>query len=157
MANGCSKIDGSVIYPGETFSVYEAVSPFDAENGYELAGSYENGTTVQTYGGGICQVSTTLYNAVIRSELEIVERYNHSMLVAYVDPSADAAISGTAKDLKFKNNLDEPVYVESYVSGSTLTATIYGHETRPSNRTIAFESETTSQTDPVVIDRKSVV
>ena len=63
--NGAAKINGSVIYPGEQFSVYKAVSPFDAENGYELAGSYENGTTVQTYGGGICQVSTTLYNAVI--------------------------------------------------------------------------------------------
>ena len=69
-----------MIYPGETFSVYEAVSPFSEENGYALAGSYENGTTVQTYGGGICQVSTTLYNAVIRAELEIEERYGHSMI-----------------------------------------------------------------------------
>ena len=67
--NGASKINGKVLYPGEQFSVYEAVNPFSAENGYELAGSYENGTTVQTYGGGICQVSSTLYNAVIRAEM----------------------------------------------------------------------------------------
>lgn len=110
--NGANKINGSVIYPGDTFSVYEAVSPFEPENGYELAGSYENGTTVETYGGGICQVSTTLYNAVIRSELEVTERFNHSMIVSYVDPSADAAIAGTYKDLKFVNNTKAPIYIE---------------------------------------------
>ena len=64
VANGASKINGSMVYPGETLSVYKTVSPFTKENGYALAGSYENGQTVQTYGGGICQVSTTLYNAV---------------------------------------------------------------------------------------------
>ncbi|MEG1290692.1 MAG: VanW family protein, partial [Lachnospiraceae bacterium] len=74
VTNGTQKINGSVVYPGDTFSVYEAVNPFNAENGYELAGSYENGATVDTYGGGICQVSTTLYNAVIRAELNVVER-----------------------------------------------------------------------------------
>ena len=110
--NGCEKINGTVLYPGEQFSVYKAVSPFDAENGYELAGSYENGTTVQTYGGGICQVSTTLYNAVILAELQIDERFNHSMIVNYVKPSMDAAIAGTSKDLKFTNNTDAPVYIE---------------------------------------------
>ena len=62
--NGCEKINGTVLYPGEQFSVYKAVSPFDAENGYELAGSYENGTTVQTYGGGICQVSVSYTHLV---------------------------------------------------------------------------------------------
>ncbi|MCR5468746.1 MAG: VanW family protein, partial [Lachnospiraceae bacterium] len=101
--NGASKINGTVVYPGEQFSVYETVSPFEAENGYELAGSYENGTTVQTYGGGICQVSTTLYNAVIRAELQVDERHEHSMIVTYVKPSADAAIAGTYKDMKFTN------------------------------------------------------
>lgn len=148
VANGASKINGSVIYPGEQFSVYEAVSPFDAENGYELAGSYENGTTVESYGGGICQVSTTLYNAAIRAELEIVERFAHSMIVGYVDPSADAAIAGTYKDLKFKNNTDAPIYIEGYTSGKVIYFTIYGHETRDPNRKVSFVSETTSSTDP---------
>ncbi len=68
---GASKLDGLVVYPGETISVSEAIGPTTAENGYYPAGSYENGTTVETYGGGICQVSTTLYNAVIRAELEM--------------------------------------------------------------------------------------
>lgn len=148
--NGAGKINGSVIYPGETFSVYETVSPFSAENGYALAGSYENGTTVETYGGGICQVSTTLYNAVIRAELEVVERYGHSMIVGYVDPSSDAAIAGTYKDLKFKNNTDAPIYIEGYADGATIGFTIYGEETRPANRTVSFVSETTSTTQPTV-------
>ena len=148
--NGASKINGTVLYPGEQFSVYEAVNPFSAENGYELAGSYENGTTVQTYGGGICQVSTTLYNAVIRAELAIDERFCHSMIVSYVKPSMDAAIAGTYKDLKFTNNYDFPIYIEGYTSGMQLTFNIFGEETRAAGREVIFESETTSTTEPEV-------
>ncbi len=144
--NGCSKINGTLLYPGEQFSVYEMVNPFTAENGYELAGSYENGTTVQTYGGGICQVSTTLYNAVILAELEIDERYNHSMIVNYVKPSMDAAIAGTSKDLKFTNNTDAPVYIEGYAGGGTISFKIYGEDTRPANREVTYVSETLSET-----------
>lgn len=143
VANGAKKINGTVIYPGETFSVYEQVSPFTKENGYELAGSYENGQTVQTYGGGICQVSTTLYNAIIRAELKVTERHPHSMTVAYVPRSADAAIAGTYKDLKFKNQNDFPIYIEGTANGSTITFTVYGVKEDP-DRTVEFESETTS-------------
>lgn len=82
----------------------------------------------------MCQVATTLYNAVIRAELDIVQRYNHSMIVSYVKPSDDAAIAGTYKDLKFKNNLDNPVYIEGYCSGGVITFNVYGVETRPANR-----------------------
>ncbi len=143
VANGAKKINGTVVYPGETFSVYKAVSPFTKKNGYELAGSYENGQTVQTYGGGICQVSTTLYNAVIRAELEIKERHPHSMTVHYVPRSADAAIAGTSKDMKFKNNNDFPIYIEGKADGASITFTVYGVKKDP-NRTVEFVSETTS-------------
>ena len=64
-------------------------------------------------GGGICQVSTTLYNALLLSEVEITERYAHSMLVSYVEPSMDAAIADDVKDLKFRNNKENPIYIES--------------------------------------------
>ena len=148
--NGASKINGSIIYPGEEFSVHDAVVPFNAENGYELAGSYENGTTVETYGGGICQVSTTLYNAVIRAELEITERSAHSMIVSYVEPSMDAAISGEYKDLKFKNSTKYPVYIEGYTDGGIIHFNVYGKETRDANREVEFVSETTGETDPGV-------
>lgn len=142
VANGASKINGSIVYPGETLSVYKTVSPFTKENGYALAGSYENGQTVQTYGGGICQVSTTLYNAVIRAELKIVERFPHSMTVHYVPRSADAAIAGTHKDMKFKNTFDTPIYIEGKANGSTITFTVYGKKKDP-KRTVEFLSETT--------------
>lgn len=132
--NACSLINGSVIYPGEQFSVYEVISPITTDNGYQIAGAYENGQVVDSVGGGVCQVATTLYNAVIRAELEIVQRYNHSMIVSYVKPSDDAAIAGTYKDLKFKNNLDNPVYIEGYCSGGVITFNVYGVETRPANR-----------------------
>lgn len=146
--NATSKIDGTVLYPGEEFSVHDAIAPLTADNGYELAGSYENGTTVESYGGGVCQVSTTLYNAVIRAELEITERFAHSMIVSYVKPSMDAAIAGDYKDLRFKNSLDTPIYIEGYSSGGILYFNVFGKETRPANRKVTFESQTTSQTDP---------
>ena len=122
----------------------------DAANGYELAGAYENGQTVQSYGGGVCQVSTTLYNAVILAELEITERFNHSMIVTYVKPSQDAAIAGDYKDLKFVNNQQAPVYIEAYTVGKSISFNIYGEETRPENRVVTYESEVVSEQDPGV-------
>ncbi|WP_167957089.1 VanW family protein [Anaerosporobacter faecicola] len=141
-------INGTVVYPGETFSVYEAISPITIANGYEKAGAYENGVVVESEGGGVCQVSSTLYNTVLKSELEVVERSPHSMVVSYVPRSADAAIAGTYKDLKFKNSTESPIYIEGYIVGRNVTFTIYGNETRPSNRTIEFVSETISTTQP---------
>ena len=146
--NATEKINGSVLYPGEEFSVYDTIGPLDASNGYELAGAYENGTTVESYGGGVCQVSTTLYNAVIRAELEVTERFNHSMMVDYVQPSMDAAIAGTYKNMKFKNSTEAPVYIEGYTDGGILYFTIYGEETRDPDRKVTFESETVSVDEP---------
>lgn len=146
--NGASKINGTLLFPGEELSVYSLVNPFTQANGYELAGSYLNGETVESFGGGICQVSTTLYNAALRAELDITARSNHSMIVTYVDLAADAAIAGTYKDLKFKNNYDYPVYIEGTWAGRRLTFNIYGHETRPANRTVTYVSEKLSENDP---------
>lgn len=148
--NAVSKIDGTMLYPGEEFSVYSAIAPLEASNGYELAGAYENGVTVQSYGGGVCQVSTTLYNAVLYAELNVTQRSNHSMLVHYVDPSRDAAIAGTYKDLKFQNSTDAPIYIEGYTSGSIVYFTIYGEETRPANRKVEYQSETVTKENPPV-------
>lgn len=113
VAVGAEKINGTLVQPGEEFSVEAVVVPFDAENGYALAASYEMGKVVDSYGGGICQVSTTLYVAVLKAELEVTERYSHSMIVHYVDPSMDAAIAEGLKDLKFINNTDAPIYIEA--------------------------------------------
>lgn len=145
LKTGSSKLNGTVLAPGEELSVHEVTAPYDKEHGYVAAGSYENGQVVETYGGGICQVSTTLYNAILFAELEVTERYPHSMLVAYVEPSRDAAIAGDVKDLKFKNNYDTPIYIEGYIDDSNqLTFNIYGKDTRKAGRTLEFESETLS-------------
>ena len=145
---GSSKINGHVLMPGETLSGYELMHPFTVSNGYATAAAYENGQVVDSVGGGVCQIATTLYNAALRAELEISQRQNHSMVVGYVKPSQDAAIAGTYKDIKFTNNYSTPIYVEGYTSGRSLTFTIYGKETRPGNRTFEFISETLSVTDP---------
>ncbi len=142
------RINGTVLYPGDVFSVNETILYRNKENGYEKAGSYEGGQTVQTYGGGVCQVSTTLYNAVIYAELEIVERQSHSMTVAYVPLSMDAMIADGIQDFKFKNNQEYPVYIEGYTKGKDLYFNIYGVETRPANRTIEFETKVLETTDP---------
>jgi hypothetical protein len=150
VSNGCSKINGTLLYPGETFSVYDTISPFTEENGYAIASAYANGKVVDSIGGGICQVSTTLYNAIIRAEVEVTMRYNHSMLVTYVDPSDDAAIASGLKDFQFVNNLEYPIYIEGYCENGWITMNVYGYETRPSNRVISFESEILSEVDPQV-------
>lgn len=143
---GAGHINGALIMPGEEYSADKAMRPYTYENGFTTAGSYENGKVVQSMGGGICQVSSTLYNAAILAELEITQRMPHSMLVDYVKPSMDAAIAGDYKDLKFKNNTEYPIYLEGYVSGGYITFTIYGHETRPESREVKFVSETISTT-----------
>lgn len=150
VTNGCSLINGTVLYPGDEFSTYEAVSPFTEKNGYYMAGSYLNGKVVDSLGGGICQVSTTLYNAVLLSELDVTERYNHSMIVTYVEPSADAAIAeSSGKDFKFVNNTGHPIYIEGYVSSDKkITFTIYGVETRPEGHSVEYVSEVLETISP---------
>lgn len=149
LTNAARLLNGYVIYPGETFSVAEKLVPFTIENGYQTASAYAQGQVVDSIGGGVCQASTTLYNALLNAELEIVERYNHSMIVSYVKPSMDAAISEGYKDLKFKNNTEVPIYVESYTTGRTIYFNIYGEETRDmSNRKVEYESEVLEQIAP---------
>lgn len=142
VANGAALINGSVIYPGEEFSFYDNVKPFTYDNGYYMAGSYLSGMVVDSMGGGICQVSTTLYNAVLMAELEVTERHNHSMIVTYTQVSGDAAISESAgKDFRFVNNTDYPIYIEGITGDDKkITFNIYGVETRDANRTIAYEN-----------------
>lgn len=123
-----SRINGTLLAPGEELSVDKRILSRNAANGYFKAGSYANGRTVQTYGGGVCQVSSTLYGAAIRAGLIPTERNAHSMAVSYVPLGLDAAISEGAKDLKIKNTYDSPIYVTGHTGGGVVTFSIYGKE-----------------------------
>jgi len=148
VANATSRINGTVLMPGEVMSASDTMGSRNAANGYLEAGSYLNGETVESFGGGVCQVSTTLYNAVILAELEITERSSHSMIVDYVQPSMDAAISEGVLDLKIKNNTEAPIYIEGITNGGKLTFNVYGKEYRAAGRKVSYVSETLSSTDP---------
>lgn len=149
VSNGARLINNTVLYPGDVFSGYEKLTPFTLDNGYHIAGAYSNGKVIDSIGGGACQVTTTLYNAVLLSELEVVERFSHSMTISYVDLSRDAAIAGTWKDLKFKNNLETPILIEGYTYGRTITFNIWGEETRDiENRKIKYETVVLSEKQP---------
>lgn len=149
LANGARLINNTVLYPGEIFSGYEYLTPFTVENGYYEAGAYSQGKVIDSIGGGACQVTTTLYNAVLFSELEIVERQPHSMTISYVDLSRDAAIAGTYKDLKFKNNTDVPILIEAHTKDRRITFNIWGYETRDTkNRRLEFVTVVLSETPP---------
>ena len=153
-------INGTTLYPGEEFSMINTAGPFGESNGYFKAGAYVNGKNVESFGGGICQVSTTLYKAVLAAELEVTKRYNHSMTVSYVEPSHDAAIASSAgKDFKFVNNTEHPIYIEGYMTeGKQLVFKIYGVETRDPSRKVTYETEILEETDPgpelVYVDTK---
>ncbi len=149
LRNGVEKMSHFILMPGEEVSVEERTKPYTAENGYVLGDSYEAGKVVQTYGGGLCQVSTTLYNAVLYAELEVVERYPHSMMVSYVTPSRDAAVAEGIKDFIFKNNYDSPIYIAGGIDeANQLYFAIYGKDTRDEGWTVEYESEVLATQDP---------
>ncbi len=148
LANGARLINNAVLYPGEEFSSYTFLLPFSIDNGYYMAGSYNAGRIEQTIGGGACQVTTTLYNAVLLAELEIVERSAHSMTVSYVDLAYDAAIAEGSKNFRFRNNTDMPILIEAYSEDRIISFRIWGHETRDENRTIKFENKMIKEIAP---------
>lgn len=119
-------IDGKILLPGEKFSFNSVVGPTTAGKGYLLAGAYSAGELVENYGGGICQVSSTLYNVALYANLEIVERYNHSSVVSYVDPGRDATISYGAKDFKFSNPRKYAIKINIKATNGILETEIRG-------------------------------
>ena len=150
ISNGAKLINSVTLYPDDEFSFDAYAAPYTVANGYALGKAYSGGKLVDDVGGGICQVSSTLYNAVLRAELEVTMRYNHSMIVGYVPISSDATLAETAgKDFRFKNDQEVPVYIEAYVTkDNKLVVNIYGQETRASNRTVEYVSETVEVISP---------
>lgn len=144
--NGAKKIADTTLMPGKEFSVDQKLEPFTEENGYFESIGYEGDQVVKSIGGGICQVASTLYNAVLLSELEVTTRYAHSLRVHYVEPAFDATVADDTIDFKFKNNLSTPIYIESILSNGYLTCNIYGKETRNPSRAIEYVNDITGTT-----------
>ena len=120
----CSKINEYKLEPGKTFSFNDVVGKTDEEAGYKTATVIIDEETVQDYGGGICQISTTLYNAVILSDgLEVIERHVHELPVPYIEEGKDATISENL-DFKFKNNLQNSIKIYAEPSEDSLTIRI---------------------------------
>ena len=146
---GAEKLHGKVILPGEEFSVASVLMPFTEENGYASGGTYIDGQLSESIGGGVCQLSSTLYNALLQTKLNITMRYPHSMPVGYVLPGRDAAIAGDYKDLRFVNNTKAPVVLLCETKGETVTVTLYG--TKEAKRgEVSFESVVTEKTEESV-------
>lgn len=120
------KINGTVIMPGETFSYNQVVGKRTAAAGFKSAAVYVGGEVTTGIGGGICQVSSTLYNSVLLANLEIVERYNHGFNPGYVPAGRDATVSWGGPDFKFKNSRDYPVKIIANVSGGNISIQIFG-------------------------------
>lgn len=119
-------IDNKVLLPGETFSYNDTLGKRTTEKGYKEAGAYSDGSVVQEVGGGICQVSSTLFAAVLETNLEIVQRRNHSMTVSYMPMGLDATVSWGGPDLKFKNNRKYPIKISASYNGGKIYVEILG-------------------------------
>lgn len=120
------KIDGTIVLPGETFSYNQTVGERTIAEGYKEAGAYSGGRVVQDVGGGICQTSSTLYNAVLLANLEIVDRSNHQFLTSYVPAGRDATVAWGSIDFQFKNTREYPIKIEASVKNGVCTMSIYG-------------------------------
>ena len=122
----CQKINGKVVLAGETFSYNKALGPRTAAAGYRNGKIYSGGEVVDGIGGGICQISSTLYNTVLMSNLEIVERRNHQFVTSYVPAGRDATVVYGMTDFKFKNTRKYPVRIVATAKNGIATVTMYG-------------------------------
>lgn len=121
-----ASIDGAVIRPGATFSFNQAVGPWTADRGYEKALVSYDGELVRSWGGGVCQTSTTLYNAALAAGLEIIERHRHHWPPAYVPPGRDAAVAFSNIDLRLRNTGEQPVTIAGSIEGDGLRVALIG-------------------------------
>ncbi len=126
VACAAAKINGKVLMPGEVFSFNETVGPRSKANGFFPAPEYANGETIMGIGGGTCQVTTTLYNAVLYSDLSIVSKLNHMFPVGYAPIGQDATVSDSGVDFKFMNNMEYPIKITAVTGGGKITISIVG-------------------------------
>ena len=134
------KLNGTMINPLQTFSFNDIIGIRSEDKGYKSAKIIKNGEFVAGVGGGICQVSTTLYNTLLLSNIDVLEVHKHSLPVSYISPSLDAMVSWGSADLKFKNQTQLPIFIASKCENDNIIFTIYG-DTKKENVTIKTKSE----------------
>ena len=137
----CEKLNGKVILPGETFSYNQTLGARTASAGYKNAKIYVSGEVVDGIGGGICQISSTLYNAVLMANLEIVERRNHQFVTSYVPAGRDATVVYGSTDFKFKNTRQYPVRLVATAKNGIATISVYGIKEQ-TEYTFSFSTKT---------------
>lgn len=164
IAISSEKIDGTIIMPGEVFSYNQIVGERTIAAGYKEAGAYAGGKVVQDVGGGICQTSSTLYNAALLANLEITDRSNHQFLTSYVSAGRDATVSWGGIDFQFKNTRSYPIKIEASAKNGVCTMSIYGikeeteYEVVIQSVVLSYIPYTTKyENDPTLEEGKEVV
>jgi len=146
----CTKaLSGSIVLPGQLFSINQTTGPRTAAAGYKEASTIQQGRLVNARAGGVCQVAGTLYNAAVMADLDIVERHSHSLVSFYIAPALDATLVYGAKDLSFRNNRKTPIYIAGVMDKKArrLTFFVYG-EPLPDGMTIRTESRVVALNPP---------
>jgi len=143
----CSKINGILLMPGQDFSMNKSLGPRTSENGYKDAPVILKNELVKSAGGGVCQVTTTLYNAVLLSKLKVVERQHHSMPLGYIDMGRDATIAEDYIDFKFRNSNGYPIAIFSSVTGNVVSVYILGKD-REAGMDVVLKSQVVEEYEP---------
>lgn len=149
VAHAAASVNGTILLPGDTFSYNSVIGNPSLANGYKVAPVFENGKTSEGVGGGVCQVSSTIYSAVLYANLEIVERRNHSLTVAYVPKGQDATVAYGAIDFKFRNNTAMPVRIDASASGGKCVVRVVGTMVDPS-QSVKIEHTIAATNEPSV-------
>lgn len=134
-------MNGTILNPGDEFSYNGVVGERTTDRGFQTAGAYSNGQVIEDVGGGVCQPSSTLYMAVLRADLEVTERHNHSLTVSYTPLGEDATVSWGGPDFKFKNNTDYPVKILAWQEGNSMSVKILG--TKTTDKVVTTSTEVT--------------
>ncbi|MEE0944615.1 MAG: VanW family protein [Clostridia bacterium] len=155
VSRAAASVNGIILMPGDVFSYNDAIGNPSLANGYKVASVYENGRQTEGVGGGVCQVSSTIYCAALYANLEIVERRSHSLTVAYVPNGQDATVSYGVLDFKFRNSTQNPIKIEATAMGGVCKVRILGakpaneQKVQIVNTTVAVNKPTTNETlDP---------
>ncbi len=155
IALAAHRLNGTVVEPGKTFSYYTVVGPYTAENGFGWGRAFVGDRIVPSVGGGVCQGSSTLYAALLRTGLPIVERHQHGLTVPYLPPGEDATVAGDYLNFQFRNNRTTPILITAQAQNRHMTVKIWGATPGP-DVTVHHKTLQTFPFKTIVRDNKSL-